>query len=64
MKKFRFNFYISIGILYPISIRPYKYFLAEFLIYTDNDSRSSRYVYVTGYVTGYVILFRLIDLSS
>ena len=52
--------YISIGFLNPISLGPYNYSLAEFSIYTDDDSRSSRNVYVTGYV----VLFTLMDLSS
>ena len=52
--------YIAIAFLHPISLGPCKYFLAGLSIYTDDASRSSRNVYVTGYV----VLLSLMDLSS
>ena len=57
-----FNVFIYISITFPppISLCPYKYSLGGFSIYIDDDLCSSQNIYVTSYV----ILFRLMDLSS
>ena len=41
---------ISIGFLHPISLGPYKYSLAGFLIYTDDASRSGQNVYTLFFI--------------